>query len=212
MQILKYQWLKEMSTLVCYAYPALIFVTFREQGQEGQSTSSYKYSSSCLSERALSARKDTRQETVNALPQWPKYWRGRSPLCLVLLNGSGVYSTSENVMGSVFAELSGLCPKLHIFTNMKQTWTLHLSSPSFYVFRHCYDPLFSKGFLLCHCKGLKQNFISEVQVSSSLSNLSVAEVVSEFMVQVLFHGSIFSLLHARTGGGSRGGRSCFQGK
>lgn len=101
MQIQKYQWLKEMSTLVCYAYPALILVTFREQGQEGQSTSSDKYSTSCLSEQALSARKDTRQEIVNTLPQWPKCWRGRSPLCLVLLNGSGVLSTSENVMGSM---------------------------------------------------------------------------------------------------------------
>lgn len=61
-----------MSALVCYAYPALVFVTVREQGQEGQSTSSYKYSTSCLSERALAAREDTRQETVNTLPQWPK--------------------------------------------------------------------------------------------------------------------------------------------
>lgn len=32
------------------------------------------------------------------------------------------------------------------------------------------------------------------------------------MVQVLFHGSFFSLFHARTGGGSRGDTSCFQGK
>lgn len=134
MQTQKYQWLKEMSTLVCYAYPALIFVTFREQGQEGQSTSSYKYSPGCLSEWALSARKDTRQETVNTLSQWPKYWRGRSPLCLVLLNGSGVYSTSENVMGSVFTEkLSGLSPKLHIFTNMKQTWTFYLSLSTIFM-------------------------------------------------------------------------------
>lgn len=136
MQLQKYQWLKETSTLVCYAYPALIFVTFREQGQEGQSISSYKYSTSCLSERTLSARKDTRQETVNTLPLWPKYWRRRSPLCLVLLCGSSVYSTSSgNVMGSVFTgQLSGLSPKLHIFTNKKQTSMLYLSPSTIFMF------------------------------------------------------------------------------
>lgn len=135
-----------MSALVCYAYPALIFVTFREQGQEGQSTSSYKYSTSCLSERVLSAQKDTRQETVNALPQWPKYWRGRFLLCLVLLNGSGVYSTSSaNVMVSIFTgQLSGLSPKLHIFTNMKQTRMFYLSPPTIFmclcIFMISYSP------------------------------------------------------------------------
>lgn len=34
MQIQKYHWLKETSTLVCYAYPALIFVTFRNRDRK----------------------------------------------------------------------------------------------------------------------------------------------------------------------------------
>lgn len=152
-----------MSTLVCYAHPALILVTFRNRDRKASPLLVTNIAQAVYQNELYLHEKIPGRKLLMLCPV-AKTLQGKVPIVSGFIEWIWCLQQSGNGMGSVFTgQLSSLSPEFHISTNMKQTRVFYLSpSTKFIVFMHCDDLLLSKGFLESHCKGLRHISISEV--------------------------------------------------